>query len=44
MVLEDESEHNPDRSTSSVADTAKKADKALRDTAQSYLKRIGIYK
>src|SRR5258708_7288744 len=39
MALEDEAE-NPSESTSSAAKTADRADKAIRNTADRYLKRF----
>jgi ElaB/YqjD/DUF883 family membrane-anchored ribosome-binding protein len=42
MASEKESERDAEESMSSVAKAAKKADQALRDTAQGYLNRSGI--
>ena len=41
MALENESERT-DESMSPITDAAKKADRAVRDTARTYLERLGI--
>ena len=42
MDFQNETGQTPDASSSSVGDTAKRADKALRDTAQRYLRSTGV--